>query len=555
MRKNTIRSIVLVMSLAMAGLVGLQYYWITHALRISGEQFKRDVFESMNLVADRLERQEVLFYTYNHLDILGLDEAKFNRFHDSIFSEQFKNFTFSDDNFQFWADSLKKDAAAIIPKGVIPLKPGNFFRFQNGPFPDSLVNNAEVKKWLPDTTKLRVFHENIQISDYNEIFRKQNETSLEHNVLEKAAKKSEMFTVVLEELLYGKKKVENRINPVLLDSLLKDAFLNRGIGLEFSYGVEEQNQQLFVSSPKADSTALQEAEMKVRLYPNDILSGSSYLSVHFPNQQQYLIMKSWLPLLSSFLLILTVIFCFAYAIHIIIRQKKISEIKNDFINNMTHEFKTPISTVSLACEALQDPSLNGSGDFRQRYLRIISDENARLGTQVEKVLQMATLDKKVYKLHIETMSMHGVIEKAIHHLHLQVEKNQATIVTDFAAENPQVEGDKVHLTNIIFNLLDNANKYSLGNPHITIRTYNKLQGIVIRISDQGIGISKDAVQKVFEKFYRVPTGNLHDVKGFGLGLAYVKTMVEAHGGTIAVSSELYKGSTFEVFLRHTYEQN
>jgi two-component system phosphate regulon sensor histidine kinase PhoR len=231
-----------------------------------------------------------------------------------------------------------------------------------------------------------------------------------------------------------------------------------------------------------------------------------------------------------------------------LQQKRLSEMKSDFINNMTHEFKTPISTVSLACEALQDEDVKKNETFLKRYISIIDAENKRLGLQVEKVLQMATLEKKDFKLNLEKLDVHEVIDRALGNINIQIEKRNGVIKKKLVASRKEVIADEVHLTNIIYNLLDNANKYSQEKPQITIATKNKSGGIVVLVSDKGIGMSREVLNRIFEKFYRVPTGNLHDVKGFGLGLTYVKTMLDALGGSIGVKSDIAKGSTFEIYL-------
>jgi two-component system phosphate regulon sensor histidine kinase PhoR len=247
-------------------------------------------------------------------------------------------------------------------------------------------------------------------------------------------------------------------------------------------------------------------------------------------------------------LVLVIIGIFGFAVYTIHTQKKISEIKNDFINNMTHEFKTPISTVALACEALQDDDVKKNEAFLKRYISIIQAENKRLGMQVEKVLQMATLDKKDFKLKLEPLDMHEVIDRALGNVNFQIEKREGIIDKQLQASHTSVIADEVHLTNIIYNLLDNANKYSPEKPKISIATKNYNGGIIVKISDNGIGMSKEVTGRIFEKFYREPTGNLHNVKGFGLGLTYVKTILDALGGSISVKSEVAKGSTFEIYL-------
>jgi two-component system phosphate regulon sensor histidine kinase PhoR len=222
---------------------------------------------------------------------------------------------------------------------------------------------------------------------------------------------------------------------------------------------------------------------------------------------------------------------------------------------MTHEFKTPISTVSLACEALQDKEIQKNESFLEKYIEAIREENNRLGRQVEKVLQMATLDKKEYRLKFEALDVHQIIDKALSHINLQVEKRGGAIHKNLIASNNHIISDEVHLSNIIYNLLDNANKYSQEKPDIRIDTEDHHQGLLIRISDKGVGMTKEAIEKIFDKFYRVPTGNIHDIKGFGLGLTYVKTILLVLGGQIKVKSTPGKGSSFEIVLPLNNGQN
>ena len=218
--------------------------------------------------------------------------------------------------------------------------------------------------------------------------------------------------------------------------------------------------------------------------------------------------------------------------------------KNDFINNMTHEFKTPIATISLASDSITNPSVISNPDKVKRFADIIRQENKRMHGQVEKVLQMALVERGSIKLNFSDVNIHQVIEQAVSNMSLQVERKEGSVTAQLDAEKYYVEGDLNHISNVINNLLDNANKYSPEKPEITVSTRNISNGIEITVSDKGIGMSKEAKKRIFEKFYRVHTGNLHDVKGFGLGLAYVKAMVTAHKGSIDVKSELGKGSSF-----------
>ena len=355
--------------------------------------------------------------------------------------------------------------------------------------------------------------------------------------------------------LVGSGNLFSRFNPVVLDTLLKTELLHRGITLDYDYGIVQNNSKkpTFINTERVQSIEeIQRSPLKANLFPMDLVPKDYYLSIFFPSQKNYLLRQALLPLSASGLLMLVIIGCFAYAIMVILRQKKLSEIKNDFINNMTHEFKTPIATVSLATEALQDDDLKSNKGLIDRYVQIIREENKRLGAQVEKVLQIASLDKKDFKLKFENANVHEIIAGAKINIDLIAEKRGGTVTCQLLASNPIVEADKVHITNIVNNLLDNANKYSSEAPEIHIRTENISTGLIIKISDKGIGMTKEATQKIFEKFFRVSTGNIHDVKGFGLGLSYVKDIVDMHHGEITVKSEIGKGSTFKVYLPFTH---
>jgi two-component system phosphate regulon sensor histidine kinase PhoR len=229
--------------------------------------------------------------------------------------------------------------------------------------------------------------------------------------------------------------------------------------------------------------------------------------------------------------------------------------KTDFVNNMTHEFKTPIATISLASEMLLKPQINESPDKTSRYASIIFDENLRLKHQVEHVLNVAILDRGDFELKFREVNIHRILEDMIKNFNLILKERNGRIKACFHATSPVVPVDKVHFTNIINNLLDNANKYSPESPEISITTNNKEGGIVISVIDRGIGISHENLNNIFRRFYRIPTGNIHNIKGFGLGLFYVKTMVEAHDGTISVTSELNKGSRFDLFFPYMHSNH
>ena len=366
-----------------------------------------------------------------------------------------------------------------------------------------------------------------------------NDPSVLRQTMEAVQLKQEMFNTPIEE----------RIEVVRLDRFLKDEL---GNNLPFSYGVWSNPSNSFViynnhyvvpNESQASYNYLKSSTYKTKLFPSDI-NDPGTLHVFFPTKSSYVWGRLWLDLLLSLLFTTVILASFAYTISVILQQKKLSEMKNDFINNMTHEFKTPIATISLASDSIINPSVISNPDKVKRFANIISQENKRMHGQVEKVLQMALVERGRIKLNFTDVNIHQVIEQAVGNMALQVERKEGMITAHLNAEKYYIEGDLNHISNVINNLLDNANKYSPEKPEITVSTVNKSNGIEITISDKGIGMTKEAKKRIFEKFYRVHTGNLHDVKGFGLGLAYVKAMVTAHKGSVDVKSELGKGSSF-----------
>lgn len=358
---------------------------------------------------------------------------------------------------------------------------------------------------------------------------------------------NEIMKSILDVSVFENYKI--RFEKDFIDSLISYELKNKGIKTKFEFGIYNTYQNKLLLEKTGDYTKeLIKGGKSFNLHPNSLLKAPEYLIIFFPNEKNFLLLQMGGMLSISVVLILVLIFLFTYTIHTIIKQKKLSEMKNDFINNMTHEFKTPVSTVSLACEALSDKDLPKTSIFYDNYIKIINEENKRLGIMAEKILQTAVIDKGELKLNKESLSVEEIIFEAVTNINIHLEKKNGIIKTNFLAKNKIVETDKTLLINVIYNLLDNANKYTHVNPEIIITTENVEGGIVVSIKDNGIGISKSNQKKIFDKLYRVPTGNIHNVKGFGLGLSYVKAIINEHGGNVSIESELGKGATFMIFL-------
>ncbi|RLC25337.1 MAG: two-component sensor histidine kinase [Deltaproteobacteria bacterium] len=363
--------------------------------------------------------------------------------------------------------------------------------------------------------------------------------------------KSMLARDVIESMFYdySNTPVENRVQAAVLDSLITSELIYKGINTIFEFGIFSpvRNFMPIQKTGKYPKELLNKG-FSFALFPSDMFSSPDYLMVYFPKEKRFLITQLWGTLSISIVFIIIIILSFAYTVITILKQKKISELKNDFINNMTHEFKTPISTISLACEALGDKDIIKSESLYESYINVINEENRRLGGMAERILQSATLEKGQIILKHEEVNAHDIITESIKNIQLQVEKKGGHISMDFKATSFILNVDKVHFTNVIFNLLDNANKYTPVSPQIKITTENSYSGILISVTDNGAGISKANQKKIFEKLYRVPTGNIHNVKGFGLGLSYVKAIIERHGGKITLESEINKGTKFIIYL-------
>ncbi len=504
------------MSVAMAVFISIQVYWIQNSLKLREANFKRSVDEAVNLALLKLETIEFSRRSAkSSIQLLSLDTNQLQQ-----------------------QSSGLLNPSNLDTQGILMAKPP---QIENRRIISQLKNKAtstdsekNIKENLaPNITEN--FSEGVAL-------RKQ---SMLNYLMNKSLKEEEV------------KDIETKISVGLIDTLLKMEFLSKGISIDYEFGVFSPDRNKIV----LEKTGKYHDELLFHGYPFPLFSGTAigtrdFLLLYFPQQERYNLQSLWGMMMVSLLLVLVIIAAFSYSVFTIIKQRKLSELKNDFINNMTHEFKTPISTISLACQALSDKDIPRSNEMYRDYIQIIGDENHRLGEMAEKILQTAILEKGNLHLRPETIDVHQLISDAIHKIAIQIEIRDGLITESLKAEHPLIKADKVHLSNVIFNLLDNANKYSPRKPQIMVSTMDAENGIFISISDKGMGISKANMKRIFEKLFRVPTGDVHNVKGFGLGLSYVKFIVEKHGGTISVESEPGKGSTFRLFLPYIIpEQN
>ncbi len=539
MKKRFIISAVIVIVLFLSGLVSIQLYWINNAIKLKESNFKRSVSEAVTNTIHKLEKIEIAnqirnrFYGTKHDASIFSTLDSINALFVSEMENMLSQYTISGESEVYTSEKISITISEYeAEKGV------------------ELIDTA---LFSVDTVTTEVFRP-IQPQDITtESFPPDFSDSISKQI-DAFLRKTFIFSDVFEDIfcLRQYQNIQNRINMNMLDSILSIELRQKGINAYFEYGIYNPVRKQFSFERTGNySPYLLEKGYAFNLFPTDLFVTPEYFLIYFPYQKRFLLTSMWVMVFVSILLIVLMVLSFIYAVSTIIKQRRLSEMKNDFINNMTHEFKTPVSTIGLACEALQDKQIEKSPELYKTYLDIINQENKRLGLIAENVLQTAIIDKGRLKLKIEEVDVHKIIDETVKTLEMQIKKQNAKVNIDTQADNPIILGDAVHLRNVFSNLLDNALKYTLDTPVINIKTTSYSDGILFSITDNGMGISKANQKRVFERLYRVPLGNLHNVKGFGLGLSYVKTIVEMHGGSVSVESELRKGATFYVKLPFT----
>ncbi len=506
--KKSVPIVIALLVIALAGLLAVQILLLNYAIELKDQAFSRNVLSAMSTVAQQVEAFEM---AQGVSDVL-MFETGINEFKSGFDDHQ------------------------ILIKSMI--QPGSFFESGDS---DSLKI-------------LALDFRNESVFTAPEVFSMAQDSFSTLTFIVQTSQQEMMRKVVTDLTLLSEKPITQRLISSNLDSLLTDNLLHAGINIAHQYGVlATASNSLVMESGQGHFPQLLDSTFKTRLFPLDLRSPNYDLVVHFPDNRAFLYKQVWPLLASSIVFSLLILGSFAHTIRTISAQQRLSSQLVDFINNMTHEFKTPISTVALACEAIARPDVLTQQDTLLRYNQMISDENARMHKQVEKILQMAQLERGDYDLKIQTLDIHQLIASVSDSFLLQLEQRQGQLDLKHRAACSLVKGDHIHLTNVIQNLIDNAIKYSPTQPDIGIKTWNEKQEILIRISDKGSGVIESDHKRVFEKYYRCPTGNRHDVKGFGIGLSYVKLIIEAHRGTIGLTSK--PGSGTEITFRLPLEDN
>lgn len=605
MKKKSLWLITGLMTIALLGVFVMQLYYIREAYRLKSQLFEQEVNQALSTVADKVQRLNAVDHI-NKKDLewrIKMEDKRRDKTRRLMnLEQQYKEeerkrkytqqkqmideLNYQDDmirKFYLNAEIISEDQFfALANQATTPLdvdvnvgfdenlqvigshvrktfriRSGKTFDVEPEKLPDSIrylaYSKTDMKPLrisLPSLNgdmrlKFRIEDEIATRRRSNALKELQADTALlindrDFNVLEEAAKEMSQQYVPLDK----------RIAKGTLDTLLRAELMNKNIQLNYDFWLKSVtgDSVLFRKVSSVSGEILPVNTFKTKLFSNDVIRDPGMLYINFPDRQSLIFSNMSATMASSAALLLVLISIFSYTLYAILRQKKISEMKTDFINNMTHEFKTPVSTIMIASEALKDPEILADKTRISRLAGIIYDENVRLGNHIERVLSIARLDKKELKLEEEAVDMNALTAAVADSMSLQLQKRSANLVLNLDAAYAVITGDELHLSNVIYNLIDNANKYSVDPPQIILSTRNSGNNLVIEIEDKGIGMTREESKRAFDQFYRVPTGNLHDVKGFGLGLNYVQDIITQMNGTIKVRSEKDKGTVFEIII-------
>jgi two-component system phosphate regulon sensor histidine kinase PhoR len=599
MKKRSIGLIIGLMGFALLGVMAMQLYFLRQSYQMQSELFDRSVSEALNNVVSKVSKQDAVNFLSNKAQRnvaagsdsdagLRIVKSKDNR---QYASKTRKRQTIREKKIALLRDSLERMimhkkmddelANLLQQEGTVDFQVRveeytDDLGVVHGRFTPQIVRtritgtiNRPKKLHKYDTLryvyidpqfgKQLISQPRINPLWQQEQIRKQKERQvaqikkmLETDSLQNLnSGKTTVIENLAEEYRKTGEPLNKRVNPFWIDSLLRFELHNKGIYLPFSYEVTTANSDSLIFSSAYDNDGnkpifIAANTYQTPIFSKDVINDPGKIKLAFPQKNSLILRNMTATMGTTGGLLAVLIFCFSYTIFSILKQKKVSEMKIDFINNMTHEFKTPVSTIMIASEALKDKEIAEDKSRVSRLANIIFEENERLGSHIERVLNIARIEKNDFKLDKKPLDVNDMVAVVLDSMALKLHKCNAKTTLNAAEENTVIIADELHFSNVLYNLVDNAIKYSINAPDITITTLVKGGQVLIRVADKGIGMSRDQQTKIFEQFYRIPTGNLHDVKGFGLGLSYVNTIVKRLNGTISVRSEKEKGSEFEL---------
>jgi len=512
MKKKLFILFIILMSVSLLGIIFVQGYWINDSIKTKEEQLTLNIKQALISVSRDIKLHEVELYYSAFRELVDNSQEPDNTNIREIIYSRVDDIT---NEIFIYSNGITEEDYKL-----------------SSTFLDIGIDSVLFKKLINRTTTTRItpgVDGSESTSQTITDFRRMDEFERKH---------FESFIPTISDKI----PIHQRVNDALIEKLLNKELKERGIETVFEYAI--YSNQLATKVRSNDFELNAPSTYLVPLFVDENENSKYKLFVTFSNSRRQIFSSIIGMTIMSLIFTSVIILAYWNAIRQLIKQRQISQIKTDFINNMTHEFKTPIATINLALDALKNPKVEGNKEFMDRYLKMIREENKRMNAQVENVLRISRLENKSLDLKKERLKIHDLVEDAITHVELLVEDRGGYIKTHFAALKSSVLGNDFHLTNVIVNVLDNAIKYSEGEPKIDVYTENTSNSIILKIRDQGIGMSKAAQKQIFEKFYREHTGNIHNVKGHGLGLAYVKHILDDHQAEIYVESDRGKGSTF-----------
>ncbi len=526
MSKHILYSIAVAMSISLVTLLFIQGVWIRNAFRLSEVNFKSDVSDAANAFILQLEKNEI----NTHFKTLNRRTALLNMI-DSL-NRSIEKLQTQNPNVHF-EENMQDILAAINDEtGLIVQEDTSISEPQEEENPEQ-----EYKPEPKSKTQTQ------SVRNIRRIYKQMS--SERDNYLHKSRLLDELLQEVAD--YQSTRPFTSRVNPYSIDSLLRKQLLAKNVQTRCEWGIFSASQnKLIIQKTGRYRNELRQSKLIYRVFPTDKEQNANYLILYFPDLKHAIFSRVFALLVLSLILIASIVSVYAYTLAKMFQNRKLSEIKTDFINNITHEIKTPISTIALVCEALEDPDVPKNPENINRFSNLIKQENERLKTLSKHIIEISKLERGQLLMNKAPMHIHEAIETAIQNVDYQVKHNNGRIITSLNATNDVINGDFVHTVNVFTNLIDNANKYSQTMPVIEIITENTPKGIDIKFKDNGIGISKAHLKSIFDTLYRVPTGNIHDVKGFGLGLSYAKSVITKHQGKIYVESQPQKGTVFTI---------
>lgn len=500
MKNISSKTLVMFLIISLTGVIGLQIYLFQNSIKVKEAQFDQNAMSAINVISSRLEKMDAINMMMEGFEFDPIFSRKANVIGDSSL----------DTSEVYEVTELKKDTVIM---------------FQNGQAQLSISHQI-----TPGVQQdIEVASSNDQVTGFY------NQMNLMDSML------NNMMVYRMRSMM----PINQRFSSNNIDSVIRSELEHYNIRTNYEYAVVENGYLTDLRSDKFNAASI---DFRVPVFKNDFYTGPKFLLVTFPNKSSYVIKSMWFMFLLSLIFTAAIVATFWKTLLQMQKQKRISQIKTDFINNMTHEFKTPIATINLAIDAMRNPRVSGNQERMYHYSNVIQQENKRMHSQVEKVLKLAMLDNQEIEINKEQLDVNDLVTQAISHVALQIEQREGSIETHLHDSELLINADSTHVENVLVNVLDNANKYSPERPTIMVSTHTDGHWAYIKISDKGKGMTQEVRKQIFERFYREERGNIHNVKGHGLGLSYALEMVKLHNGFVEVESQENKGSLFTIKL-------